>query len=115
MIYAKAGIATSTLLGLDFIKTRIDMTVQVTEVQLYTSKITKILSYSGSLIQNYMIGATITKTVLIPYIVPDSTAAVHKVDWEWKFTLGYDLTLGTKEQYLTIDKAGNADTGVYDL
>lgn len=115
VIYAKAATATSTLFGLDFIKTRVDMSIQVTEVQLYTSKVTKILSYSGSLIQNYLPGATISKTVLIPYIVPDSTAAVHKVDWEWKFTLGYDLTIGTKEQYLTIDKAGNTDTGIYNL
>lgn len=102
--------------GLDMVKTRVELSYRTTEVQTNSSQITSILNKQGTLVQNYTPGAHITKTEHNVVISSDKTTAKFTVDWSWNFLwdkLG--LTVGTKRQWIEVNKAGTGYGGIYNL
>ncbi|MNC53369.1 hypothetical protein D3C75_1027720 [compost metagenome] len=83
------------------------MEIQVTTVAPYTSQVTNVNYSYGALLQNYYPGANLTKTELAAYISADKYRATKIVTWQWNFLWkGLGLAVGTREQTLTGDKAG---------
>ncbi|MCM3133417.1 hypothetical protein M3629_11475 [Paenibacillus polysaccharolyticus] len=106
----------ASLFGLDFIKTRVEMSYRTTEVKTNSSQITKILNSNGILVQNFYPGADITKSEHNPVIASDKLTAKFNVDWSWNFIwdkLG--LTIGVKRQWMEVNKAGSGYGGTYNL
>ncbi|OBZ11995.1 hypothetical protein A8L34_16915 [Bacillus sp. FJAT-27264] len=108
--------ATATLFGLDFIKTRVEISYRTTEVKDFSSEITSILNKKGILVQNYSPGAHITKEENNVVLASNKLTGSYSVDWSWNFIwdkLG--LTIGVKRQWIDFDKAGKGDGGIYNL
>lgn len=108
--------AVSTLFGIDFIKTHVEVSYRTTEVKTNSSQITKILNSKGTLVQNYYPGAHITKEEHNVVVASDKTTAKFTVDWSWNFIwdkLG--LTVGVKRQWIEVNKAGTGYGSIYNL
>ncbi|ANY73149.1 hypothetical protein BBD41_11410 [Paenibacillus ihbetae] len=104
------------LMGLDFVKTRVELKVRTTEVKTNASQITEIVHARGVLVQNYVPLAHIAKKEYPVDIASDKSSAKFTTDWSWNFIwdkLG--LQVGTKRQWVQITKAGTATGGISNL
>ncbi|WP_322903760.1 hypothetical protein [Paenibacillus campi] len=113
--YAKHT-ATTTVFGLDIVKTSAYIQVEIKQVAPNTSKIVKILEGGGIVEQNYMPGLDISKSVNPAFLTSDGTIATQKVIWGWNFVKsGLGLVVGNREQWVQINKAGVSTGGAANL
>ncbi|MCP1136670.1 hypothetical protein NKT34_25710 [Paenibacillus polysaccharolyticus] len=113
--HGKAYEAITTLFGIDFVKTRLELSIQTKEVKTNASQITKVLTERALIVQNYSPG-DIKKNQYATVVNSAKTTAKLETDWQWDFLWsGFGLTVGTKRQWLQLDKAGKATYNTYNL
>lgn len=108
--------AITDLMGLDFVKTRAELKIRVTQVATNLSAVTDVLDSGGVLVQNFIPMAHIAKEEKKIDIPGDRSSAKFTVDWSWNFVhkvLG--VQVGTKRQWVQITKANVGTGGINNL
>lgn len=107
--------AITEVLGMKFIQTNLELTIRTKEVKTNASQIDAILTKRAILVKNFS-PADIEKTQYPVTINSAKTTAKLETDWSWHFLWsGLGLTVGTKRQWLQIDKAGTPTYDIYNL
>ncbi|WP_018886161.1 hypothetical protein [Paenibacillus massiliensis] len=108
--------ATTTVMGLDIIKTSVYLHVEIKEVKKNTSQIVQILESGGIVDRNYYPALDLSKNESSAFLTSDKTLATKKVIWGWNFLWsGFGMVVGNREQWVQINKAGNITGGAANL
>ncbi|WP_379390098.1 hypothetical protein [Paenibacillus lentus] len=113
-IIGKGVDATATVLGIDWVKLRTSLEVEIKVVAKDTSVVSRILRHSADVIHNYVPLAQISANPNTPYITSDGHYAYFTCMWEFKEAI-YGMVLASKESWIWINKAQQFDGGIINL
>lgn len=113
-IFGKGVEGTATVLGIDWVKIRTSLEVEIKVIAKDTSVISRILRHSADVIHNYVPLAQISANPNTPYITSDGHYAYFTCMWEFKEAI-YGMVLASKESWIWINKAQQFDGGIINL